>query len=178
MPPKPSPKEVVVRLTRALQGSCDSRAPAYDLVDELCVLLAEHPRVVVVDEAQNLSKEGLSQLRYLHDRPDACWALLFVGASNCAQVLKAHPELPSRVARWVHFQPLTDDELLQALRAFHPLLAEADARLLARVDETYAKRVFRRWARLTEIAVPLAHRRRESTLSTATARAALAAMPQ
>lgn len=178
MPPKPSPKEVVVRLTRALQGSCDSRTPAYDLADELCALLAEHSRVVVIDEAQNLAKEGLAQLRYLHDRPDACWALFFVGATGCAQVLKAHPELHSRVARWVHFTPLEGDELLQALRAFHPLLAAADTRLLARIDETYAKGVFRRWARLTEIAVPLARRRGDTTLTTDTARAALAAMPQ
>ena len=178
MPPKPSPKEVVVRLTRALQGSCDSRAATYDLVDDLCGLLAEEPRVVIIDEAQNLSREGLSQLRYLHDRAASQFALLFVGATGCAKVLRAHPELHSRVARWVHFEPLRGAELLEALREFHPLLAHADHRLLTQIDERYAKGVFRRWARLLEIAEPLAAKKHSSTLTTEIAKAALQAMPR
>jgi DNA transposition AAA+ family ATPase len=71
MPPKARPKEIVVRLLRSVTGTCDSRRPVYELADELCEVLAGEPRVVVIDEAQHLDADGLHQLRYLHDRPDA-----------------------------------------------------------------------------------------------------------
>lgn len=176
MPPKPKPKEVIVRLTRRLTGACDSSLPTYDLCDELCETLAEEPRLVVIDEAQNLNHDGLSQLRYLHDRPEAQWALVFVGGRNCAKVLSAHPELHSRVARWVAFEPLKGDELLATLRAYHPLLATADAKLLSQIDHRYARGVFRRWARLVQIAEPMAPKRGRRVLDGELAKAALAAV--
>ena len=176
MPPRPSPKEVIVRLTRTLSGGCDSNAPAYDLADELCEVLAEQPRIVVTDEAQNLNREGLAQLRYLHDRRDAQWALFFVGGHNCDSVLAAHPELDSRVARRVAFAPLEGEELLTVLRAYHPLIPRTDTRLLVRLDEVYAKGVFRRWARLLQIIEPLARRRGADRLTVELVKAALAAL--
>lgn len=174
MPPKPTPKEVVVRLLRAAAGACDSRPPVYELADELCAVLAEEPRVIVIDEAQNLDRDGLHQVRYLHDRVDADWGLLFVGGVGCEKVLASDPQLDDRIAGRVGFRPMSGAALFEALDAYSPFFAQADRQLLLRVDETYAHGVFRRWARVLQVGSRLAAAAGTDRLTLKVARAALA----
>lgn len=155
---RPSSKALLVELMRALTGNCDTRMPAYDLADELRALLADTPRVVVVDEAQRFGPDGISQLRFLHDRGDADWALLFVGGDGCWEVLSSQSELRDRIYAHVTFRPLDLDRLLPTLTAYHPLFTGADPELLARIDRRYARGVFRRWVRVLQHAMPLAER--------------------
>jgi hypothetical protein len=174
MPPKASPKEIVVRLLRGLTGGCEQRLPVYELADELCDVLAEQPRVVIIDEAQHLDSHGLHQLRYLHDRPDADWALLFVGGVGCEKTLACDPQLDDRIAGRVRFRPLDGEILLETLDAFSPFFARADRQLLLRLNESYACGVFRRWARLLQVGSRLAEQAGTDRLNTTVARAALA----
>lgn len=174
MPPKASPKEIVVRLLRELTGGCDQRRPVYELSDVLCEVLADEPRIVVIDEAQHLDSQGLHQLRYLHDRADADWALLFAGGVGCEQTLASDPQLNDRISGRVGFRPLADAELLATLDAFSPFFAGADRSLLLRVNESYARGVFRRWARLLQIGSRLAEAADTDRLTLQVARASLA----
>lgn len=174
MPPKTTPKEIVVRLLRAVSGTCDSRPPVYELADQLCEVLAETPRIVVIDEAQHLDSHGLHQLRYLHDRTDSDWALLFAGGVGCEKVLASDPQLNDRIAGRVRFRPLEGQQLLETLDAFSPFFAAADRQLLLRVDEIYAAGIFRRWARMLQVGSRLAQRAGTDRLDHTVARAALA----
>lgn len=174
MPPKPSPKEIVVRLLRELTGTCDQRLPVYELSDELCTVLASEPRLIVIDEAQHLDSQGLHQLRYLHDRADADWGLIFAGGAGCEKVLSSDPQLNDRIGGRVRFDPLDGPELLQTLDAFSPFYAAADRQLLMRVDQVYAHGVFRRWARLLQVGSRLAEAAGTDRLDTTVARASLA----
>ena len=174
MPPKASPKEIVVRLPRATTGACDQRLPVYELSDQLCELLADEPRIIVIDEAQHLDSHGLHQLRYLHDRPDADWALIFAGGVGCEKVLAADPQLNDRIAGRVRFAPLDDATLLETLDAYSPFFAAADRQLLLRINQVYAKGVFRRWARLLQAGTRLANSAGEDRLTTQVARATIA----
>lgn len=174
MPPKARPKEIVVRLLREMTGGCDQRQPVYELADELCGVLADEPRIVVIDEAQNLDSHGLHQLRYLHDRADADWALLFTGGVGCERVLAADPQLDDRISGRVRFRPLEGQQLLATLDAFSPFFAQADRQLLLRVNERYAAGVFRRWARLLQVGSRLAAQAGTDRLNQQVARAALA----
>lgn len=169
-----SSKEIVVKLLRAVAGSCDHRLPVYELVDELRERLAEEPRIVVIDEAQHLKAEGIHQLRYLHDQPDADWSLLFTGGVGCEKVLASDPQLEDRIAGRVRFSPLSDEELLSTLDAYSPFFAAADRQLLLKINDLYARGVFRRWARILQVGLPLAGRAGTDRLTREVTRATLA----
>lgn len=155
MPPRPSPKAVTVRLSRAVSGECDHRQPEYVLTDELVERLAIDQRLVVIDEAQNLDTNGLNQLRYLHDRPDANWGLLLAGTHALDHVVRAAPELTTRVARSVEFGPLSGDALYRALAQAHSMFGATAEALIDEIDELFAHGVFRLWARLANASLAL-----------------------
>lgn len=151
--PATTPKEVTARLSRELIGTFP-RGVLYEITDELVAGLVDDRHIVVVDEAQNLNKKGLDQVRLLHDLSGAGFPLLFVGGARCAAVLASDAQLEDRVGGWVEFAPLTDRHLFAALDAYHPLLAHTDRHLLAAIDKAYARGVFRRWARFLKSVLP------------------------
>jgi hypothetical protein len=155
MPPRPAPKEVTVRLLREVQGFADTSSSEYELTEELVEILAAEPRVIVIDEAQNLTAEGLNKIRYLHDRPDADWALLLVGGQDCGRALHSQKQLESRVARWVTLEPLQGDILITALRAYHQLFAFTSSELLIKIDQVFGRGTWRHWARFLQEALRL-----------------------
>jgi DNA transposition AAA+ family ATPase len=156
---RPSGKEVVVRLLRAIAGGCDHTLPEYLLIDELCEHLSARQRIVVIDEAQNLKQHGLEQLRYIHGRRNADFALVLVGW-NVNDILKSSKALHSRVSRHVHFEELTGVALTTALQSYHPLLANTDPRLLTKLDERLCHGNLREWAKLLDAAIDVAAKRR------------------
>jgi len=164
MPPKPTTKEVTVRLLDALGERRPRGATEYELTELLDPALVRLNSVVVIDEAQNLKTDGLQQLRYLHDRGQSrSWALLLVG-STVKESLNGAAELDSRVSRWLTFKPLTDpDQLLRTLHGWHPVLAATPADLLLRVDEVYARGNFRLWAQFLQTLLFLLGRRPAGT---------------
>lgn len=118
-------------------------------------VLAEKPRALIIDESQNLSYLWHQQLRSLHDRPDANFALLLVGGANAQRTLKRDPQLWSRVEMTVTFEPLRGDVLIQALAAYHPVLAATDPMLLAEIDARDCQGNFRKWRHILNLALPL-----------------------
>lgn len=152
----PSPKEVTARLARELFGTNGGRRTLYELADDIVEELKAERHIVVVDEAQNLKKRGLDQIRFLHDVANAAFPLLFVGGASCAEVLQSDPQLADRVGAWVSFRALSRQELFAVLDAYHPFFAASDKQLLAEMDRVFAHGVFRRWARVLQKALPLA----------------------
>jgi hypothetical protein len=114
-------------------------------------VLAERPRVLVIDETQKLGRAGIDQLIHLHEHPGARFTLVLVGM-GLARLLDGHEELDGRFGRSVAFERIRDDELLAWLTAYHPLLARTDPNLLRRVDNRYWKGKLRRWAQFTHAA--------------------------
>lgn len=155
--PRPSPKEVTARLHKALHGEFHS-GTLYLLTDEIVEELVDRPRLVIIDEAQNLSKAGLDQVRLLHDLGVGGFPLVFVGGSGCASVLASDPQLGDRVGGWVRFAPLEGKHLYATLATYHPMFDAADRHLLAEVDRQWAHGRFRRWARFLQKALDLSNR--------------------
>lgn len=114
-------------------------------------VLAEKPRVLIIDEAQKLGRSGIDQLIHLHEHPGAQFTLVMVGM-GLTSVLAAHEELEGRFGRAVSFQRLRDDALLGWLAAYHPLLARTAPELLRSVDNRHWKGNLRRWAQYAHAA--------------------------
>jgi hypothetical protein len=114
-------------------------------------VLAERPRVLVIDEAQKLGRGGIDQLIHLHEHPDAQFTLVLVGM-GLGRVLGEHEELDGRFGRSVAFERLRDDALLDWLTRYHPLLARTDPAVLRRIDNRYWHGNLRRWAQTAHAA--------------------------
>ncbi|MCK2218246.1 ATP-binding protein [Actinomadura sp. ATCC 31491] len=64
--PRPTMRQVVDGLYLVLTGSQGSNS-RFHITRDLITELARLPRLVVVDEAQRLSSDGIETLRHLHD---------------------------------------------------------------------------------------------------------------
>ena len=82
--------------------------------------LALSPRLVVVDEAQNLNRECIEFLRHLGEDPHRRGGMLLVGGDGCWEVLSREPMLRSRVYRRVVFAPLPGEEVVRVIRRLPP----------------------------------------------------------
>ena len=156
MPPQPTPKELVVRTLKSVTGTAPRRTRTGDeLTEELAELLHGSRHVLVVDEAHNLKTQQLNQLRYLHQRGKFTWTLVLAG-SRLREAVDALPELATRATGLALFEPMTNSELLAALRAWHPLLAETADPQLRYIDKEWGRGNFRRWAIFLREALQLA----------------------
>ena len=131
--PAPRPKEVTSRLLKALLGSFQ-KGTLYELTDQLIEELADTPHIVVIDEAQNLDKDGLDQIRLIHDATPGGFPLFFVGGASCADTISSDPQLKDRVGGWCRFEPITGAELFTVLDTYHPFLAATDRHVIAELD--------------------------------------------
>ena len=156
MPPRPAPKEVAVRLYKALSGKTP-HGEQYVLTEDLVDWLHGTGHLLVIDEAHNLGERGLQYARYLHNRGKGTWSLVLVG-SRIDTTVKSAPELKSRSGALVRFDALAGRELMAALRDYHPLLRASDPKQLRYVDEQWGHGVFRSWYHFTKKAVRLAER--------------------
>lgn len=143
------------------------------LTDDLRQVLREQRRLVVVDEAQNLSTECFEYLRHLHDDNATDFALLFVGGNRCWEVIYRHPMLRSRIWHKVEFKPMEIHEVLKVIPRFHPIYKSADTELLLEVDEELAHGNFRNWASFTKTALELCKQKRKKQIDRAVVDAAL-----
>lgn len=148
-----SVKAVMFLLLDALTGS-NSNSVHYQLMNELKEELTADPHIVVIDEAQNLQKAALDQVRLLHD--STVFPLLLVGGKECGRVLRGDRQLADRVTGWVDFSPIADEDLFETLDAYHPFFAATDRDLLWNLNRVYAKGILRRWAKVLLTTLPLA----------------------
>jgi type II secretory pathway predicted ATPase ExeA len=162
LPNYPSPKEIAVTLLRRLTGDYYS-GPRYRLDEHLIEALTQTSRLLVVDEAQRLSLPSVEYLRFLWDEAvlrrshgaGEAFGLVLVGGHRCYQTLTRYRALSSRVASWAEITPIPASEVVEVIRGFHPLLAEAEEELLDDVDDLYAHGVLRNWATFVKRAQPL-----------------------
>jgi hypothetical protein len=106
-------------------------------------------RVLMCDEAQQLSRESFEYWRYLWDDKKTDISVLFVGGGDCYKVLSREPMLASRIYAWQKFTPMGDTEVLATIPSFHPLWASADPEDILYADRIAAHGNFRAWANLT-----------------------------
>ena len=119
-------------------------------------VLSHERWIIVIDEAQRLSRECIEFLRYLHDHPVTRFALVLVGGDGCWEVLAREPMLRSRIYRRVVFRPLSSRQVLDMVSRYHPLYQEAPADLVLFIDEYFGHGNFRNWAAFTRSAQELA----------------------
>ena len=138
------------------------RRDRFALSAELLEQLADHrgrdgrEHLVVVDEAQQLNRECIEFLRYLHDHRLTRFALLLVGGDGTWQVLSREPMLRSRIYRRVICDPaVRRRRCARCCRAFHPIYAGVSADVLLFVDDHFAHGNLRDWASFTATAVDL-----------------------
>jgi len=137
---------MTARLLQKLTGARPA-GEGYHLTDDAAELLVEHSPVVVVDEVHRAQSRGLDQLIYLKETaPD--WTLVLISSELSGAVARVAGVRSRLRGRTAAFGALTGAELLETLRAWHPLLGEADAELLQRIDERYCHGNFRTWAQL------------------------------
>lgn len=155
--PQPTLRQIVDGLYLALTGSRGSKS-RFHITRELIAELAATPRLVVVDEAQRLTGHGIELLRHLHDDENTRFGLLYVGGDGCWEVLSREPMLASRIWRRLAITPLQRDVVPEAIRAYHPMYADADDDLLHHIDDRFAHGIWRNWASFSSTAHLLAQR--------------------
>lgn len=150
-PSRPSMLRVAQKLLDAFLGYIP-KGTSSRLGDQLIDLLAEAPRLIVIDEAQWLNRECIEYLRHLHDDPATRFGLLLAGGEGCWQVLSREPMLHSRLHRRVVFRPMDRDAVLRAIPGYHPIYEQADPETIAEIDDRFAHGNLRAWAEFTHTA--------------------------
>lgn len=153
-PVRPTMRLIATELLAALTGS-HSNGDRFKLSRMLAFELAQSPHLLIVDEAQTLNREGIEFLRHLGEDPRRQSAMLLVGGDGCWDVLSREPMLRSRVFRRVLFAPLPCEEMVRAMRGYHPIYADVDVELLRFVDLHCGHGNFRNWASFTLTATDL-----------------------
>ena len=123
----------------------------YALTEETVDVLDDLRAALVIDEAQNMTRGALRQVRYLHDRPTTRALLLLIG-SGVSTAITGVPELHSRVARTINIGELSPAQLRDLLPQLHPLYANTTPVVLAELAG-YAKGNLRRWTRIIDTAL-------------------------
>lgn len=145
MPHRPKGNETLIRVYRAITGSPPPpRIRHWALTDDVVNLLEGEPCVLVVDESQNVDRESLRVLRYVHDRRTTRFVLVLVGV-DLRRHLSAVPELMSRVGRVVLAHEFTARQAASILSSYHPIFAATDAAVIAELWG-WARGNFRNWA--------------------------------
>ena len=139
------------------------------------VLCAGKPAVLIVDEAQRLGLHFFEFLRDLHDYDGAAFTLLLVGNDQAWNVIQTRPMLKSRLQHVVHFELLTDAQIVALLPHYHKLFKDAHQEVLELVA---AKSLgeFRWLAKFTLVAADICKRNAATTLTETFATAALYAI--
>ncbi len=155
--PKPTMRQVTDTLYLALTGS-DSTKSRFHITRSLINELSRVPRLVVVDEAQRLTSDGIETLRHLHDDENTQFGLLYVGGDGCWEVLSREPMLASRVWRRLAMAPLEREIVPEVIRGYHPMYADVDDELLLYIDDRLAHGIWRNWASFSSTAHLIAQR--------------------
>jgi DNA transposition AAA+ family ATPase len=169
-PGRPTMRLVATTLTELLTGTAAHERGRFYLTGMLVDELSQHPRLLVVDEAQRLNRECIEYFRHLHDHPRTTFALALVGGDGCWQVLSREPMLRSRIYRRVVFRPLATAQVLAGIAAFHPIYAGVDENLILLVDDYFGHGNLRNWASFTRSASALCRRHRRTVVDEEIAR--------
>ena len=169
---RPTMRLVADRLLHHFTGA-PARGTRFAMTDELLRRLSERRRLIVIGEAQNLTRDCFEYLRHLHDDPETHFALLFDGGDGCWEVLAREPMLRSRIYRRVAFTALTDGDVLALIPAYHPIYTDVDPELLLLINDQAANGRLRSWAAFTHTAHGICRRNGIARINERVARNAL-----
>jgi DNA transposition AAA+ family ATPase len=173
---RPSHTQLVKTLYQQLTG-VEPHGELYKLQNDLRDVLAERPRMLVVDEAQQLTADAFELLRFLHDDPSSDFALILVGGNGCWKVISRYPMLLSRVYRVVAMRRLDEEEVLDVLPRYHTIHQSVSPEVLLMVDEQFARGNFRLWASFTRTVSELCASQQRESYDEPLALAALSLLP-
>lgn len=142
--PGTSPAVANATILASLGMRVESNASLHETTAELRDLLADRPRIVLVDSAQDLDQTLLAHLRVLHETTR--FTLGLVGHARLLAKAAVQPELFDGVDRWVRFAPLEPEAMVGALQRYHPLFTTCAPDELANINQRHAKGRWRRWA--------------------------------
>jgi len=125
------------------------------MTDQLLNRLGERRRLLIIGEAQNLTRDCFEYLRHLHDDPATRFALIFDGGDGAWEVLAREPMLRSRIYRRVAFTALSDSDVLALIPAYHPIYTGIDPELLLLINDKAANGRMRSWAAFTHTAAKI-----------------------
>jgi hypothetical protein len=126
---EPTMRSITGQLLEELTGD-PGRGSRHDRVPQVIAALAT-PAVVLVDEAQRLSKVTVDHLRFLHDHRRTCFALVFAGGEGCWNVLAKEPQLRRRIWRATFLGGHDDQAIVEIVPKLHPIwskISEDDIR--------------------------------------------------
>ncbi|MFG2697199.1 AAA family ATPase [Kitasatospora sp. NPDC048407] len=115
--------------------------------------LRTHLRVLVVDEAHQISDSGFEYIRYLYDDLDTRLCVVLIEGQKGHGTLRRQQMLHSRTAAWLNLTALPPDEARHVVPALHPLWHTTPIQALESADARYARGNLRRWAALTDLAL-------------------------
>ncbi len=149
-PPETTARLVSQKLVEALTGESATKIERNEVLRlKARDLLLEKKSMVVCDEAQNLDRYGIENLRYLHDICDCSFPILLCGGDGCWEVLSAEKMLESRIHEYVAHRLLEIEDVLEIIPSYHPMWSDAEPDLIKFVDRARCKGEFRRWAGFT-----------------------------
>lgn len=129
-----TPKSLIERIYLDVVGDPED-FPQRDLQDDLIAELTSSGRVVVIGNAERLTKEAAGQLEWLHAQSTG-WALYLVGIPGTSARIASEPHLASALADIVEVRPLSTIELHTVLPNIHDLFLGADRILIDSIDTT------------------------------------------
>ncbi len=154
---RPTERFVVAALWEALTGR-ETRASRSQIALRLLPILAEEPRLLIFEEAQNLAPTSFDDLRLLHDDDRTQFGLVFDGGNGAWEVIDREPMLKSRLARAVRFAPLSQEDILKLIPTYHPIYEGVKPELLTAIDNEVTRGYMRSWAVFTHNALQLCER--------------------
>lgn len=172
-PERTTPKWLTCDLLELITG-VDHDGDHRRLRKTLLKVLAERPRLLIVDETQRLTRACVEHLRHLHDHPETQFGLVLVGGNGCWETLSRHAMLESRLWSRVEFESMSPERVVEIMPAFHSIYREAEAEVLLLVDDYFGHGNFRNWAGFTATAAEICAGHGLETVDEKVARAAFA----
>jgi len=110
---------------------------------------ATHALVWTLDDVERSEGYGIELVRHIWAQPTNKLTFVLVG-NNLMQFLDANPALRDRVARLVHYHPMTPAESVAYGRSYHPMYEHAPESVVTYVENETAHGIARQWAQITE----------------------------
>ncbi len=151
---RPTMRLIASELLVAITGGHELR-DRFTLTRMVKAELALRPRLIVIDEAQNLNRECLEFVRHLGEDDQRQSGTVLVGGDGCWDVLAREPMLRSRLFRRVASGPFSAEQVLDVVGRYHPIYRDIDDDLILFVDAYCGHGNFRNWAAFTLTAVEL-----------------------
>lgn len=148
---RPSVRVLANTLVRSFGGvHCEAHS-SFQATRLLLNVLADQPprSLLVIDQAQQLDRECIAYLRYLHEHGCETLALLLVSDDNHWVTGSATPVPHSWVTRRVAFTPIASRDIPSIIRHWHRLYRSVDDEVLWLIDDAFGRGLFRHWVHFT-----------------------------